>query len=348
MFGGITLNIKNRDAIGKVAVIAIVAVVVAGAFGAFFLIKNLRGGGGTGGNEPYSDPLIQGAYGIGSKFTYDFVYYKEDGASVTPPAPQFTAEIVGQSGSYYMLAASSTSGGSPSPFAMIHKNTGELRFSKNIGSDSTTYGGKNVSLKKWEWVMIDGTIGDINTFSKYTLSSSPNDAIPYKIATEFRTNDTSYSYTSMDVSLVLSSTSIVPPTEYVPSGNVGKGCVYSVSTKYLGKMFTGEETVLCVAEGSGLLFAMNKAELKCGEEGITSVYYYTKSSMDSLLRGNYIPSPYGTPSSTATISTIDGNVLCDVYGYGLYVGQSNGVSYLYEQYNGSDLIHKVSLIRRIG
>ena len=73
---------------------------------------------------------------------------------------------------------------------MIHKQTGEMRFSVSDDTDTINYNGENKSLNKWKWVMIDVgvdyTLGGETVTAKsvvsYTISSSSEDAIPYKIS----------------------------------------------------------------------------------------------------------------------------------------------------------------------
>ena len=330
MFGGNTLNIKNREGISKAAA-AIIAVVIIGAVaaGVYFWMKN------DSKDNRFNDPLIQGDMGLGSKFTYNVVEYKIDGTATTYTGSDPTLTIVGESGSYYMLSTNLSffSG----PVAMIHKQTGEARFSSSVGSDSITYGGDEISLKKWDFVAYDSNSESGSNYTGFVFSSNPDDAIPYKVSviSEYKeTGGTSY---SRECKLELKSSVIEDAAEFVPSDKLGKGFVYSISGTEDGVKGTGEYVFQYVADGAGDTgFAMMWADAKAGEWKTKMISFDLLSSTEDINDAVYDFFVNGTITSTDTISTIDGKVLCDVYTYitysgdkeTLYVGHDSGIVYL--------------------
>jgi len=280
--GGETIKTSALAAISVAVILSVAAV------GVYFLFFN-DGDDGT----HFDDPMIQSNMGIGSKFTYGQV---GDGKYDGNPATftDFEAEIIGQSGSYYLLyvtyeysytAAGGGSGsGGNSFFVMTHKTTGELRFGSSAGTDSVEYDGKKISLKKWELKQEDKTSSSsssgIYSFEHarimedtVTLSSGVLDAIPYKIdvtyANESKTK-TSYSggppsesshSESYSFSVELLSMVIEEPTEYIRSDAVGIGLAYKAEGTEKGYSVEGETAYFIAAEGeyegfSFLCFAM--------------------------------------------------------------------------------------------
>ena len=327
-----------------------------------------------------NDPLIQGNFGIGTTFTYDVVdayVHDDDGTYTLTTGSTMTVTVVGESGSYYFVLVDSSytvrygSGmisASITP-AMIHKQTGELRFSSSVGSDSIVYNGDTISLEKWEWrnntPNYDGSQYDILTFS-----SDPDDAIPYKVErTMMRFTGPSASVV-FTVSFELTDYDIVPADEpFVPSEGLGEGLVYSmIIISNVGEV-TAELTIMIAAdgefEGDRVRFALYYIWIFPNEE--------TYSEYGVIL---FMPLPegitaaeavYAMPlielsgevlidSGTEVLSTIDGDILCDVltYDYGFpgsavivrYVGP-DGLLYLQQQYVDGDVDVDQRLDRRI-
>jgi len=344
--GGITLGEKGIKIGVQAAVIAMLVIIA--AFSVFLALE--KSGEDSSDNGPYYDPLIQGDYGLGTTFTYDLVDVKEDGISAPFDPRTIVLEIIGQSGSYYMLGF-----GIENPMGMTHKKTGEVRFSENVGIDSINFDGNDIALEKWEIVMLEQSDLLYKYGQSYTISSCADDAIPYKISlkTEY------YSFSAMsggveEYFFELTSFSIVTPTEYVPSGAVGKGYVYEYEIfqeEYAG---FGTVDIVCIAENqdAGILFAFQKADVK-GVMNL-SVIQFSPYSDTSTLCAEFFP--LGTLVGEVTIDTIDGPMVCDLYEDDseipmvekVYVGQSNGVIYLAEQYYDGVLREQAKLIAYIG
>jgi len=342
------------------AILIAVALVMVAVVGVYFLfLAPDKGKGGDNNAEDEiplldgrtydplaSDPVIQGKWGVGSKFIYTCVAEKEDGVDVPITDPTVTMMIVGQSGSYYVLGGDTGA----DAFAMIHKQTGAMAYSKQIGNDSFVYEGKKRSLITREYVAVYMDRGDAGISTSFILSTDPNDAILYKAYMKTRYYDiTVPEDTTREVFLVLSSYTIVPPTEFIPSPELGEGYVYGGSgTSPSGNEVSGSISLACVADGPGdTRFAMVVTDVRDGmvvqkmiEFGDfdSSVYSTKEGVFDYLVQGM-------TPTGlTETISTINGNVICDVYEDAVgptiveraFVGVLDGIVYLVGTYDVVD------------
>jgi len=312
-----------------------------------------------------NDPLIQGNMGIGSTFTYDIVDLDSDFGHTY--ADTATLTIIGESGSYYFVLIEfkfesqySTSGETYTMglLAMIHKHTGELRFSSFVGNDTIEYEGDTISLQKWEWKN-NMQYGDGSHYETITFSSNPSDAIPYKIEV---TTGSPHSFGTMDTfSLVLTEYDIVTVTEpFVPSEDMGTGFVYFVSSPSQEDL-QAEHTMMIVADG--VLYG----------ENVRFVLVYLWLSPNDYTHLEYgiiffsiLPAGAGWADDiigegyevieerTESLSTIDGDVLCNVITYQsiyspwitvVYHVGLNGVVYSQAQYYNGELIDRHDLIR---
>ncbi|MDR0777934.1 MAG: hypothetical protein LBE48_00635 [Methanomassiliicoccaceae archaeon] len=329
---GQTTSSKKTALAVCAAVIAVAAVIVL----ATVTVGMNSGSQGSGNKDgTFSDPLIQGSYGLGTTFTYDVVDNKDENL-ITHAG--YTAEIVGQSGSYYMLDVKRNdnvlSMGMDHELIMIHKQTGELRFSSDDGTETIFYEGKDISLKKWKY---SGTNG--MPYKSINISSDPEDVIPYKMhfTFEYITGDPLNIF-NYDVHLVLSEDGIglKDPKGYKPSHNLGRGAEYAYRVVI---PHAEEETynyiTMTVAEGNNnMRFSMMWS--KNGDQ--ISVDYFMIPGDAKRIDGSS-PAPGGyVRTFPKIISTIDGNVLCSVLvseGSGtrmeLYIGMTNGVTYLIKQ-----------------
>jgi hypothetical protein len=325
----------------------------AAAVGVYFWMKNSN----DPFKDPFEDPLIQGKMGIGTTFTYDVTEYKENGETTAYTGSAPALKIVGQSGSYYMLADISGDG-SERPLAMIHKETGKLRFSNDAGKDSIEYGGKNISLTKWEWKMDDSVDEDEKTLIVLTFSSSRNDAVPYKIYTKLESEELgpSPSKSSLEATYTLSSTVIKDPVTYTPSDKLGKGYIYSLWAKdpKTGKIGSGEVRYVCIAEGDGERFLMIQG--KTSAEDLRMERTTFQSVPDSFKIENLFSTGLGTPSRTAELTTIDGKLVCDVhvmsdtFGGVVYKTEryiDKGLMYYSEEFENGELVSKLTLSKRL-
>ena len=290
----VTLSTKTTAII-----LAAVLVVAATGIGIYFYTSPENN---ENGEINKSDPLI-GNIGIGSTFTYNSTLMGT-----------ITATVVGQSGSHYLLQLSDDE------FLMFHKQTGQLRFSESTGTDTIIYGGETISLNKWEWVMMDLSTEDtsggetvtVRNIISYTLSSSPEDAVPYKIGVTVEVHIGELIITVALDSLVLTDMNILKTEEYVSSDDIDKGYVFSFENMQLeGMYFDGEGDLICIAEDGDLKFSLGWIRL--GNEG------FVMSFMEGTINDNMIP-PGAVQMLDETISTIDGNVLCEVYKSEEYYG----------------------------
>jgi hypothetical protein len=311
------------------AVIAVALIGTAAVIGIYFLPQ-----GSGNGDDAFHDPLIQGAYGLGTKFTYDSI--GNNGYVVSPAG--YVAEIVGQSGSYYMVEIKRNSQYNDLLFfnlVMIHKRTGELRFSSDDGKEAVYHEGKNVSLKKWKyeekgkWSDTMGSGGAL--YMGIVISSNSEDGVPYKIRITIEYENRPE--TNNDIDLLLSENGISPeePKQYTPSEELGRGQLYSVggTSPTFRNVITSETAYLCAAEGDDVFFLMIWGRSVMGTSA-----HYTKLPGDMTV-SKYLSSSNLSGSMNKTdpkiISTIDGKVLCDVYTneeVEAYIGQENGILYL--------------------
>ena len=344
-------------------------IVAAAGCGAYVVLSGSSDkSGDDSGNQTVdslADPLIQGNMGIGSTFTYEPVSATYNGSPTT--VSNFKATIVGQSGSYYMLKIDIELRYSPGSyygttiFEMIHKTTGVLRFASSAGTDSILYQGSQISLNKWELSTV--LPGGSNTYrgaQDLIFSSSPQDAVPYKItcssSSVYTYTDGSTSGSSFDLSVKLSSSDIKSPTPYTKSADIGKGFVYHVegtAAEYENVSFDG--TVICAAEGQGTNFALIYYNTGSGSNGGLVIGYLDYNSAISLndpLSG-YIQESYYpiVKEKSERINTIDGSVTCDVYtevgnsaNVHAWVGQTNKVVYLVD-YDGMGTAKLLKYIR---
>jgi len=364
-----TMNLDKQGISTIIAAIVVIVIIGAAGVGAYVVVNGSSDKSSNNTSDPsnnvadsFADPLIQGNMGIGSTFTYDSAGVAYDGSSAT--VTQFTATIVGQSGSYYMLEidisykyGNYSDVYSQDTLAMISKTTGELRFASSNGADSIIYHGSLVSLNAYTLSTHSQGLGN----DTLTLSSSPQDATPYKIAYY----DSNYGYS---FSGNLSSTNIKSPTTYSKSADIGKGFGYNVKeTTRTGENVSGSCTAMCIAEGytSRLNYGVTEdckyglfyenLNYSSGNGFIVEYMPYPVNAelsdpaagyllFDSAMDNNGNSNDFAKVSSER-INTIDGSIMCDVYhqttsgNYGaqIWIGQADKVPYLCE-YNDRESI----------
>ncbi|MCL1810907.1 MAG: hypothetical protein FWG41_01610 [Methanomassiliicoccaceae archaeon] len=359
----------DRNGISSiVAVLVVVLLVGVSAGGAYVLLSDDESKNGdskdrtTGVNEP----VIQGKMGMGSTFFYESI---PDETTDSPGTyVEIKAEIVGQSGSYYVLYFSwihqrsygagtyqQTSQSQSFGLFMVHKLTGEVMFSSKTGTESVEYNGKNVSVNKWETIL-----NDFFGQSNVSLMTSSQDVIPYKF---------SITHTDLDSGEVRSESfrliayEIKDSEDYSMPSDLGKGLVYTWNGIHHGKEVSGTFTLKSVAEGS-----LSGTDVKF----VSCCFSGTRDGVDSIFEAILPPLTYVNevgfsgsvpngdfrlenalsflvhnilfgymPVRSEVISTIDGNVVCDVYekktqsfsstyDQEMYVGQSNGLIYSFK------------------
>jgi hypothetical protein len=327
----------------------------------------------------FADPLIQGAMGIGSKFTYDVVDLQVLDSSYTVTSYSSEAEIVGQSGSYYMMLITYTisydyNGGdttSASILIMVHKDTGEIRFASYAGEDSMVYGGEEISLKKWEWLTYAyGDGEDLQIIEIITLSTAPG-AVPYMIDIVREDKRSGVMVNSIKITMELSSISEAAAEEYIPSDEAGKGLVYGglvITNTGSGPLLTYREiTVLHAGEGRmngedvNFVFFWTRGHNDLLTENMTGYMIYDVDKGFSYLftQGYYGPYYRIDNLGSETISTIDGEKLCDVisytysyegaeqYSFYVYTDTDSGIVYLMKNVTVDGESQEIHLVRVI-
>jgi len=119
-----------------IAVVIAAVVVTAGVFGVLYLMNAEKE------HPDFSDPIIQGQYGVGTTFYYGGVwidsitgehnYAVDKNGDYDIDAGSYVAiKIIGQSGSYYFVEMYNVSKGVvlySYGYEMLHKETGKARF----------------------------------------------------------------------------------------------------------------------------------------------------------------------------------------------------------------------------
>jgi hypothetical protein len=321
----------DKKGISTVAVVLIVIMLIAIVAVSAYISTN------NPGNDRSPDSAAQGKMGVGTTFEYRQVGYGE----VSGKSTSFTkiyVTIIGQGPAHYLEQVrvewnrTSTYGSSSDDFIVeINKTTGGLNHSTKIGKDSMQYNGKTVSLDRWELKMIDVTI---------SISSGPQDSIPYRIQ---------YSSDWVSFFAELSSTHIIEDhAKYVKPDDVGKGLVYSMIDPDKG---TGTATLSIV--GETINSRGEKQPVLCGHADLSGGMFVGYVALkpgegikDFLMLANLEMTVKDfksnkTPARTERISTIDGNVYCEVfenkgwYYSTVYIGQSNNVVYIFEFSDGT-------------
>jgi len=241
--------------------------------------------------------------------------------------------------------------------AMIHKETGALRYSEDAGTDS--YDG--ISLVRSEWHMIYGVqanaerrLADTNT--SIIFSSSPEDTIPYKIGMRL------YSMSADGIELfseavwfgLIGMELVEPEDEYTPSEDIGKGYIYRYETYQTydgGYTRSYEISVMYVAgdcyhecdnewcwieKGQGLKAFFTRAEHDDGKVEMRYVLLRDHTDFIYFHTGGDISEHEMTDTGTFTKPTGE-EVACDIWSlddpYGMtnaYIGQEDGFMYLKE------------------
>jgi hypothetical protein len=266
--------------IALILVIAVVAVV-------------LSGGGSSVNSPPYDpdvfdDPEIQGDLGIGTLFVYS-----------TGDSGPVELRIVGQSGSYYLLDVGTLSAyiGNDTQYQMFHKTNGGLRFGTQIGTDTYTYGGKEIKLDLW--TVIDSS-DDV-----WTLGVSPADGIPYKIKAVCD---------DKVVEAKLTGIQKTSPSTYTKPSGLDKYYKYSLGGSIDGSDASGAFAAGTAAEASGVYWSafIIDAEVN-GHGAYRQVEYYAGSDLLQMLYENFTADGEADKDGQNVITTLDGYKTCDVY-----------------------------------
>jgi hypothetical protein len=243
-----------------------------------------------------------------------------------------------------MLSVSGNFNGSAVDFyVMTHKSTGDLRFSSSSGSDSTVYDGNTISLNKRTLKSFDHATA--NTDEVITVSSSPEDTVPYKMTYSFTNGDDVSKNVSFSLKMSDGGIYKLTPGPYTKSDDVGKGYKYTLTVGMMGVSVSGTATFLCIAEGasgSNDRFVMMETSVSGVKSAHTWMYGpYTLPAVkltDRVLEA--FKTFFNSPAESLTgseklLRTIDGDVDCNVYtvptvpssDYKKYVGQVNGLLY---------------------
>jgi len=336
----------NRSGISTLLVVSVVVMLVAvAAIGTvLFITSNTNDNKNDNTDDTPKEAIIQGRMAAGTIFRFNQVVGESGYGPMPETFSDITVTIIGQGPIYYLAKVEFKWDTSydTSFIIEIHKNTGELKYATKIGTDSMQYGGKTVQLDKWELRL---------PLSVMTFSIDPQESIPYKFQI-----DSDY-YGSFSFSTDLSSmTKIEEQGQYVKPNEVGKGMTYRVD-----RSPEGIGTVTCKIVGERTYPASERGWVFCSfvdvRAGINA-YYSTLGpndgvgdilmlstvmySVDAVEKG-------AIPVTEEKISTIDGDVMCDVYElnmstkYTIHIGQKNSVVYRIETSHG----YKYSLSGRI-
>lgn len=331
----------SKRAVNTVAIVLAAVIVIATVGGGAYLIfSNDKGSP----EDPYADPLVQGKFGIGTTYQYNI---EESDYPALNIGKIISLEIVGESGSYYLLEMTIDGQTSDYYYMMTHKITGQLRFGTGLGNDTDEYDGKTLTLWKNDF-MKNYSTSDMTkrtSISFMKISSNDESVMPYKIWIGMKNSALNVSALAV---LDADASHIVDPTEeFSKSDKIGNMLLYDLRTTYKnGSVFKGSIEIVCIADtadGHGYLTLTKQSGVYNGVrmEGISYQYAYGPG-MD--LGGLQLSGM--TLTGSEIISTIDGYVDCDVYEqtddvFGLkeksYIGRSNHVLYRTETSISSDV-----------
>ena len=139
----------------------------------------------------------------------------------------------------------------------------------------------------------------------------------------------------------------MPPTEYTPSVDIGKGYVFYIkNVNFEGTYADGEADIVCIAENSNEKFSFGWSKYSIG---------FFMAFVEGDINDNMIP-PGADQMPDETISTIDGNILCEVWKYiqnydgsesTIYIGKNNGVPYYSKVVYADGVVGETTLKGRI-
>lgn len=331
-------KLLSNDAKGvgtmAIALFAAIVIIAAGA-GIYILTKN------NDSDEPddednalmeyYSvdidEPNILGSMGIGTMMMYNLVSGEVNGMPISKDPVM--VGLLGQSGSYYFyIINSNNTSFSPIPF-MLEKTTGELRGGELTGTDSIQYNGKNIPLNVYK-----------NSLPETSITVSAANGIPYKITVEIDKVVSSNRSDKGNFTVSLASISATPATPYVMSERFGESYYYSFKNQ------DGRSGVVS-------LCAVGNITSPAGEDQLILIMYFNVEDKNGVkteactyghtgLKDTVKLLESDNKSGEETISTIDGDVLCDVVefvGDKMYVGKDTGIAYQYEYSSFFKIVH---------
>ena len=264
----------------------------------------------------FDDEEIDGEMAMGTVFTYEI--------DIDGTVTSVDVEIIGESGSYYLLDVSEiltvVTGGSSEGYMMIHKETGELRFAEEGDEQTIEFDDEEITLIKWSVDDEDGCT--------WMFASCEDDGIPYVIECIFGDEVLEFQFTDVEI--------VEPEGQFERPSELDEYYFYDVEGTVEGREAVGKMYFHVVADcGDGkFAFVQIFEGTYTNDDGTEEDEFTIGYEIQSMTLLEFLTASLagGTLAEPETLSTIDGDVECDVYelaAFGLtaYLGEENGIIY---------------------